>query len=179
MSYLIHDHERDSLLRVIEMCSKEALEAKLETIREEARKDGDSPYPSYAGHLLFFVGELRRQAQRMDAQLQQTKRELESLKWAAECTLVEDCGVTNEDVDGEGEVWERLYEAAEIVAKAMDEKMTFDQLRMHLADGVTELEYQHKRFLDADEVCADCEAYIGKGGKCKDCTIETADSPAA
>lgn len=165
----MYSYQREHFNRIVEQTSEQAIKAKQEELRAEYEQKGqrESIYPHLAGLLLYYVKEFRQLAIELDAKHEEVQRKEQALRWAAECCL------TDKDDDNQ-EMWERLYSEADVIEQAMKDGMTEEQLRKHLKDGVTDAEIAQGRFLDSDEVCPDCEKYVGRGNKCADCTFEDA-----
>lgn len=138
-------------------------EAKAESKKED---NYDSTYPRLCGALQHYFGEAKDTANALMEELREKTIKIDALQWAAESVLNDTDIRTYCDRQ---EVYEMLYEAAEIVEKAIRAGMTDDQLREHLKDGVTDEEYKHGRFLEAHEICKDCEEFCGEAERCEIC----------
>jgi len=176
MAYLGHI-DRVLIQKLISNTDEDSLQALLDKARtEHPSKPGmpDMSYPYYAGSLQYFVSELRRMVQLLDQQLEEVRRHDTAMQWAAEYTLTD--SVLPRDGLTRGSScrsfpprWEKYYEAVAIIQQAMKDGMSDERLREYLKDGITDQEYAQERFLDPDEVCTDCEEYIGKNGVCIQC----------
>ena len=168
------DYKQQQLER-LEAFNCDAEREKLKAENPEA----NSIYPHLCGVLQIYVKEAISLAQSLKKDLDNKTRKLDAMQWAAESVLTDSEVNTFDD---RLEVCDMLYHAAEIVEKAIEGGMTDDQLREHLKDGVTDEEYKQDRFLDADELCIDCEEFCGKDAeRCEACqeVHEDSGSPAA
>jgi hypothetical protein len=144
------DLDKERFDRIIAATSKDALEqAKTDLMRE---MDSNNVYPSYSQAsraytrcLLYWIGELRDAACKLNDKYELIKHKEQAVSWAAECTL------TERDENGR-ERWESFLVAVEIIENALRSGMDYDQLRKHLKDGITEQEIEQKCFLEPENV---------------------------
>ena len=150
--------------------------------RNEAEKEDtgyDGTYPRLCGALGYHIGEAQKLAAALMKELQEKLLKIRAMEWAAETVLK---GREVDTYDDRVEVYEILYQAAEIIEKAMAEGMSDSDLRKHLKDGITDEEYKQGRLLDEDEICKDCDEFCGKEAeRCELCqeVFEEANSQEA
>lgn len=146
----------------------------VDKIREKFQLEGDNSavYPKLCGALQFWLGEAIELAGELHTKAERMNRRLHAMRLAAE-TVLNDREISTYN---NGDVYELLYSATDVVEKAIKDGMTDDQLRERLAEGIKDDEIEAGYLID-ELRCGDCDEVhdLDEAGLCEICAEILAD----